>query len=70
LLDSVGFAPANPTFFPALAELTEHSSKVPGWPGTFLPIGMDALFGVVVGAVVLLAVKAVQILFRRLLPKT
>ena len=53
-----------------VAELREHLSKVPGWAGTLLPIGMDALLGVAVGAVVLLTVKAVQPVFRRLLPRT
>lgn len=48
-----------------LAELREHVSKVPGWSGALLPIGLDALLGVIVGALVLLAVTAAQSLFRR-----
>lgn len=42
---------------------------MPGRLGTFIPIGMNALSGVIVGALVLLAVKVVQDLFRRSRPE-
>lgn len=48
-----------------LAQLREQISEPGGWSGTLLPIGMDALIGVTVGAGALLAVKAVQSLLRR-----